>query len=107
MNEIISLLTNKDYALGDKEKRKPFIFVDRQDPAFGPDPIQTFINMSPPRQLKTHLPGYLVRHWFDCEDVKFVLILRNPKDALVAMYHFYRGLPGEIAITICFRFGII
>ena len=95
MNEIISLLTNKEYALGDKEKRRPFVFVDRLDPHGDMDPIQTFTNMSTPRQLKTHLHGYLVRHWFDCEDAKFVLIIRNPKDALVALYHFYRGLPGE------------
>ena len=53
--------------------------------------IPEFLAMSSPRLLKSHLPYYLTRHWFDNEDVKKVVILRNPKDTLVSLYHFFKG----------------
>ena len=43
-----------------------------------------------PRVIHSHLPAKYFGEQLDA-NVKFVVVIRNPKDALVSFYHFYRS----------------
>ena len=44
------------------------------------------------RLIKTHLPGRFFHEQLKRDNVKVIIPLRNPKDALVSYFHFYRML---------------
>ena len=94
MSQIISLiLCDSESEIKATESKKIFdriIYVDEKDPDNKTDAIKDFIEMSSPRIVKTHLPFYLSKNWFE-SDAKIAVILRNPKDTLVALYHFFKG----------------
>ena len=45
----------------------------------------------PPRLLKTHLPAKFFKETLEKSSVKFVVVLRNPKDVRVSLFHFYKA----------------
>ena len=40
--------------------------------------------------MKTHLPSDIFQKQIKAGKVKIIVIIRNPKDTLVSLYHFYR-----------------
>ena len=97
LHQIISLILCEDAKqMNDIDKTNilnRFIYVDHKGD--NPNAIQDFTEMNSPRLLKSHLPFFITKHWFETEDVKIVSILRNPKDTLVALFHFYKGVAGK------------
>ena len=57
--------------------------------------IECLQDIAPPRVAKTHLPFNLASQWVTRDKVKTVVALRNPKDTLVSLYHFYKMLTGK------------
>ena len=54
--------------------------------------IEILDTVPPPRALKTHLPYRFVRRWIKEDNVKTIITTRNPKDAVVSTFHFYKSL---------------
>ena len=52
--------------------------------------------MASPRLVKTHLSYEFVNRWVERDGVKTIVPLRNPKDTLVSMYHFYLMGVGKV-----------
>ncbi len=52
--------------------------------------IDVVQDVSPPRIMKTHLPASFFSRQLVEDRPKTVILLRNPKDALVSYYHYYR-----------------
>ena len=48
--------------------------------------------MSPPYLMKTHLRSDTYHTQLETGKVKVIIVIRNPKDTLVSLYHFYRML---------------
>ena len=48
--------------------------------------------------VKTHLPATLCENWMS-NGAKFVVTMRNPKDTLVSLYHFYKGIYSMLSIS--------
>ena len=40
--------------------------------------------------MKTHLPARILNRHIDNKKIKVIVVIRNPKDTLVSLYHFYR-----------------
>ncbi len=57
--------------------------------------LNMLLSKSGPRILKTHLPKtYFTRELNNAnKDIKVLVGKRNPKDALLSYYHFYRNVP--------------
>lgn len=83
--QIVYLLLNKGTPPADAAeyfKKNPFLDM------LGTDSV---INMPRPGAIKTHLPFHLVPY-NAC--AKYIVVVRNPKDALVSFYHHTKGIPG-------------
>jgi hypothetical protein len=67
-----------------------FVYIERKPD----DPIGKFFAFKDRRFMKTHLPANLCQNWLN-HNQKTVVVMRNPKDTLVSLYHFYKGLAGK------------
>ena len=65
------------------------IFMEFHRPFSETPEIEKMNIVSPPRICKTHLPYHFVDQWVERDRVKVIVPLRNPKDTLVSLYHFY------------------
>ena len=45
--------------------------------------------ISPPRLMKSHYPYAIFQRWIEEENLKVIVVLRNPKDVLVSFFHMY------------------
>ena len=90
MNAIIYEIKHKDdpEAL-QKVLEDKWIYMELAMPPFNPG-IQRIRRAKSPKFLKTHLPARYFERSFGTEGPKIVVIMRNPKDTLVSLYHFYR-----------------
>lgn len=52
--------------------------------------LDVFARRAPPRVLKTHLPYRVLRNALSNTNTKLICLMRNPKDTLVSLFHFYR-----------------
>ena len=52
--------------------------------------VETLNSRTTPCIMKTHLPARILKKHIDNEKVKIIVVIRNPKDTLVSLYHFYR-----------------
>ncbi len=55
-----------------------------------PRPIDVLKDMPSPRMIKTHIPYFLLQRALAGVKVKVIVIIRNPKDVAVSLYHFYK-----------------
>ena len=46
----------------------------------------------PPRAVRTHLPYRFVQRWIEEDNVKTIMVTRNPKDTAVSNFHFNQDL---------------
>ena len=69
-------------------------FMEHEFPPDRKGGIETIKDVSPPRIVKTHLPYNFVNRWVERDEVKTIVSLRNPKDTLVSLYHFYKSNSG-------------
>ena len=60
-----------------------------------PPEIEKLKNLQAPRVIKTHLPYRFVNRWIERDEVKTIVTLRNPKDTIVSLYHFYKSNIGR------------
>lgn len=62
-------------------------------PETGPGVVENIAAGRPPRGLKTHLHADFFKRNLDNPEsnVRFVVLLRNPKDILISMYHFQKA----------------
>ena len=49
----------------------------------------------PPRVTKTHLPCRFIQRWVDEDQINTIVIIRNPKDTLVSLFHFMLSMDGK------------
>ena len=70
-----------------------FVFIDRKVDKI--DPVQEFQNCTGHRLVKTHMSAGLTEKWWKKDKARTVVVLRNPKDTLVSLYHFYKGVVGK------------
>ena len=83
--QIVYLLLNQGKPpanAGEYFKKNPFLDM------LGTDSV---INMPRPGAIKTHLPFNLIPY---NARAKYIVVVRNPKDALVSFYHHTKGIPG-------------
>ncbi len=55
--------------------------------------LDYMLAQKPPYLMKTHLPVSCFRRTLEESRAKVIVSIRNPKDVLVSLYHFYRMLP--------------
>jgi hypothetical protein len=60
------------------------------------DPLKDLMEKEPPRLLKTHLPATFFQKQIQTPGVKVVQLIRNPRDMLVTMFHFYKKPDGYV-----------
>ena len=76
-----------DRAVGEEEVRYlEFVYPGENED----DLIRKYSEKPSPRVFTTHLPPRLLRTQIFEDKVKVVVVIRNPKDTLVSLYHFYR-----------------
>ncbi|XP_061453767.1 sulfotransferase 2B1-like [Rhineura floridana] len=56
------------------------------------DGLKLALKYPPPRLLTTHLPFHIFPKSFLSSKAKVIYTLRNPKDVLISLYHFCKGL---------------
>ena len=56
-----------------------------------PSELDVLMRQAPPRVISTHLPSAVFSDHLVSGSGKFVVIMRNVKDNLVSLYHFYRA----------------
>uniref|UniRef100_A0A1A9WEK7 Sulfotransferase domain-containing protein n=1 Tax=Glossina brevipalpis TaxID=37001 RepID=A0A1A9WEK7_9MUSC len=56
------------------------------------DPLTKSQEMTSPRLLKSHMPAHLLPRQLWEKKNKIIYCARNPKDVIVSLYHFQRGL---------------
>ena len=89
-------MTFQVIAGGDEDKirntpaREKFFFLELSAPGTE-GYLDRMLSRDPPRLIRSHLPS----RYFRCqlkegEGTKIIVTIRNPKDTLVSMYHFYR-----------------
>ncbi len=91
MQEVAYLVhTNGDIQSAKKKTLdERFPFIDFQRPGDPPE-INHVEQMQRPRLLKTHLYSEFFAEKLKTSKAKVIVVIRNPKDALVSYYHFYR-----------------
>ncbi|KAK2165925.1 hypothetical protein LSH36_44g07040 [Paralvinella palmiformis] len=52
--------------------------------------LEMLLKTQRPYMMKTHLPSDIFQKQIKAGKVKIIVIIRNPKDTLVSLYHFYR-----------------
>ena len=55
--------------------------------------LDYMLDQKPPRLMKSHLPKSFFRRTLATNKTKVVVPVRNPKDVLVSLYHFYQMVP--------------
>ena len=89
MSEILySMMKNTIPGQAEKPILALVPFIEFRYPNF-PSGLEKLSNMSSPRIIKTHLRTDYFSKPLD-QGVKFVIVLRNVKDALVSYYHYYK-----------------
>ena len=68
------------------------LFLEQNFPDKDIARIETLNTVPQPRAVKTHLPYRFVRRWIEEDNVKTIITTRNPKDAVVSAFHFYKSL---------------
>ena len=71
------------------------IFMEFKNPGSDEAEIEKWKDLTPPRMAKTHLPYEFVSKWVERDGAKAIVVIRNPKDTLVSLFHFYRTLAGK------------
>lgn len=90
MQEIVWLLHNNADTIK-AEEEKIMSRVPNIDAKFGPESNASILRKrASPRLIKTHLPARIYEKAINEGKVKFVVVVRNPKDALVSLFHFYK-----------------
>ena len=97
MQEIIWSLTHGPGAIEKREGPLEELFPFLDQNAFGIVGIELVKNLPDPRFIKTHLQSKFFARVLDnvASCPKFVVVIRNPKDALVSYYHFHRSWPAQ------------
>jgi len=66
----------------------------RPESELPPNPKPVIELLPSPRLMRSHLPYNLIPKGQDETTMcKYIYIARNPKDAVVSLYHFYKKLP--------------
>ena len=92
LTQIVSLLMageEKYEAVSNIPVHDRTVFMEQERPGLKPA-IEKMKDMAPPRLAKTHLSYDFVNRWVERDRVKTIVTLRNPKDTLVSLYHFYQ-----------------
>ena len=75
---------------------KRVFFLEHEPPSSNHTPALLFINkMPPPRVDFTHVPYHFANGWIERDKVKTIVLLRNPKDTMVSLYHFNKDHAGN------------
>ena len=96
VNEIMYQILNKDNPEAmNKSVQERWIFMENSPPRpMGVSGLDQVRAAPSPRFIKSHLPARYFSRALDNPDVKIIVPMRNPKDTLVSLYHFYQQNPG-------------
>ena len=63
------------------------IYMEFKKPGSDMAEIEKWKDLTPPRIAKTHLPYEFVSKWVERDGAKIIVVIRNPKDTLVSLFH--------------------
>lgn len=91
MQEIVYLIQNGAdlEEAGQKSIEERYCFLELKRPGY-PAEMDKLVERDSPRLIKTHMPYQMMANQVNRDKTKFIVVMRNPKDNLVSMYHFYR-----------------
>ena len=101
VTHIITMLMSEDDKREEVTKTsimRRFLYLERNYDDEGDkdwNPLRTFQEGKGNHFIKTHCPGNLCENWLLRDKAKFVVVMRNPKDTLAALFHFYKGIDGR------------